>query len=92
MVQLPGVVRDQVRDAVEQARTAGHHAAAVRAMRVIAVRLETDAFRAGEPIQHLTQMRMTLRKLAVAPLYVEYAVHDRTPLVVVRRVMLLSSG
>lgn len=49
-------------------------------------RLQRDPREFGEPMYHLDAMRMEVRKGAIAPVYIEYGVHDEQPLVLIRRV------
>lgn len=61
------------------------------AMRDILARLRLDPNVFGEPMYHLRAMKMAVRKAAIAPVYVEYGVHDDKPVVVIRRVRWLGN-
>ena len=89
----PGpAVREEYQSLLHAAPDRERFDAIAAAMRRIARRLQTDPHRAGEPVRHYEYARFTVRRLAVAPLYVEYAVHDEKPLVTVRRFVSLTPG
>ena len=45
----------------------------------------------GEPLYRVQKMGMTIRCSVIMPLYSEYGVHETRPVVVIRRVVVLSS-
>ena len=53
-----------------------------------AIRLVRSSARSiGEPLYHLSAMKMTMMSLMVPPLYVIYGVHDDQNVVIVQRVI-----
>lgn len=56
----------------------------------ILMRLRVDPSTFGEPQYRIPKMSMSIRCAAVAPLYIEYGIHDVQPIVVIRRVVALS--
>ena len=58
----------------------------VGAFRKVLRRLQHDPRQEGEPLYHFPKLHMTIRRVAEIPLYVEYGVHDREPVVVIRRI------
>lgn len=57
----------------------------------ILARLKFDPVTFGEPLYRVQKMSMTIRCAVIMPLYLEYGVHDTRPVVVIRRVVALSS-
>ncbi len=55
-------------------------------------RLENDPGQFGEPLYHLPKLKLAIRCAAVAPLYVEYGLHDEKPVVLVRRILALAAN
>jgi hypothetical protein len=89
-VGVSELIREQLRDI---SRRAAEHDMAGRvtaAFEEIIDRLERGARDFGEPLYHMRKMRMTVRNVAVGPLYIEYGVHDDQPVVVIRRVRWLA--
>lgn len=89
-VELLGIAREQYLGIAARAEVAGAGAAVRAAMRAIWSRLEHDPRGFGEPLYDLRKMRMQVLRGTVPPLYVEYGVHDDTPLVVIRRIVWLA--
>jgi hypothetical protein len=62
----------------------------VSAARQILSRLRADPVNLGEPSFHLPALKLTVYRVVIAPLVVEYGVHDERPLVFIRGYKLLS--
>src|SRR5262245_38213217 len=56
----------------------------VSALRQIIDRLQKDPVNFGEPSFHLPALKLTIYRAAVAPLVVEYGVHEEKPVVFIR--------
>lgn len=88
------VLSDQVKSVVESlhavARQSGVGPAFVAAFRAIAERLRTDPLVFGEPSFRLPALQLHVRRGAVSPLLVDYAVHEEQHLVFVQVFKILS--
>jgi hypothetical protein len=73
-----------LKDLHEQAIQAGTGLQFFAAFRQIAERLHTDPFVFGEPQYRLPVLKLQVRQAIVAPLVVDYAVHEEQPLVFIR--------
>jgi hypothetical protein len=62
----------------------------ISAFRKIINRLQTDPLIFGEPLYRLPALRLLVRQATVAPLVVDYAVHETKPLVFIRGFKTLS--
>ena len=91
LVDVLGGVRLELRDIARRAALSGEGGRVRRAYAAIIGRLRQDAREFGEPMYHLDAMKMEVRKAAIAPLYIEYGVHDDKPVVVIRRVRWLGN-
>lgn len=80
-----GIARSQLKAIVAVAGQTDSEDSVAAALRVIRDRLESDPGEFGEPLYHVASLRMSIRCAAVAPLYVEYGLHDEKPVVVIRR-------
>lgn len=54
------------------------------ALRVIGERLRTDPLIFGEPQYRLPALKLSVRQAVVAPVVVDYAVHEERPIVFIR--------
>ena len=84
-VDIIGPARRDYLDIVRRAQDAGLGVAVVEAYRRLLC-LAQNPREFGEPMYHLSGMRMEVRNASVRPLYIEYGVHDEQPIVVIRRV------
>ncbi len=57
------------------------------AIRLLLGQLISKPNEVGEPMYRLQSMKMDVRRVALAPVYLEYGVHRTEPLVIVRRVV-----
>src|SRR5262245_38401094 len=73
-----------------QAAQRGEGKRFVAAARQILTRLRTDPANLGEPLFRLPALKLAVYHVVVAPLVVEYGVHDERPLVFIRGYKLLS--
>ena len=87
-----GAATSQLSDILEEAARTGTHESVIAAFANIRARLHRDPHHFGEPLYHLRKLKMTVRCVAVIPLFVEYGVHDEQPVVVIRRVLYLTAG
>lgn len=60
------------------------------AFRQIVERIQRDPTEAGEPSYRLPAMKMQIRRIAVRPLVVDFAVCDGRPLVFIKGAFLLA--
>ena len=84
---MTGIARSQLKSIVAAAGQPDPAKAVAAALRVIRDRLESDPGEFGEPLYHVAGLKMSIRCAAVAPLYLEYGLHDEKPVVVIRRYM-----
>ena len=90
-VDFTGFARSQLRAIARRAIYGGRGREVAAAVRTILARLSQDQREYGEPMYHLRAMRMHVRRAALAPLYVEYGVHEDQPIVIIRYVARLRS-
>jgi hypothetical protein len=67
-----------------QAVGAGTGQRFVAALRQIIQRLRSDPMTFGEPLYHLPALKLVVRQGIIAPLVVDYAVHEEKPHVCIR--------
>ena len=91
-VEVTGLARAQLKAITRHATYSGSAEAVVTAFREIVARLRQQPREAGDPMYRLRAIRFQVYNLAVRPLYVEYGVHDTTPLVVIRHAAALSDA
>jgi len=82
--------RDELLKLHSQAAQRGYGKRFVAAARQIINRLRTDPINFGEPSYHLPALKLIVYRAVVAPLVVDYGVHDERLLVFVRGYKLLS--
>ncbi len=87
-----GSATTQLEEVLKRAAMAGAQDAVTSAFADIMARLRIDPNRFGEPLYHHRKSKMTIRCGIVAPLYIEYGVHDEQPVVVIRRVVALADA
>lgn len=90
-VSVTAPAQEQLQAIADEATPVGLGPAIAAAFRRMRARLQADARNAGEPLYHFRSMRVTVYRLAISPLYVEYGVHDVHPVVFVRRIVWLNS-
>ena len=90
-VEMTGPAETDFESTLDAAAAAGVGRAVVDAIGQIWRRLEHGPRDFGEPMYHLRAMKMEVRKAAIAPIYVEYGVHDDQLVVVIRRVRWLGN-
>jgi hypothetical protein len=61
----------------------------LRAFRQIVERLRRDPLTFGEPMYRLPALQLQVRHGAILPLFVDYAVHESSPLVFIRGIKYL---
>ena len=86
-VEFTGLAREQYRNALRRAKNASRSEELGTAMRTLVVQLTDTPTEIGEPMYRLHSMKMDVRRVALAPVYLEYGVHLSEPLVVIRRVV-----
>jgi hypothetical protein len=89
-VEMLGRARDEYLDILRRADAVDRGSDVSDAYRNVLSRLASDPRGFGEPLYDLRKMRMQVLRGTVPPLYVEYGVHDDTPLVVIRRIVWLA--
>ncbi len=73
-----------------QALRVGRADSYLAATHVITEKLESEPLVAGEPIHDLRALNLHVRKIVVAPISLQHAVHEEQRLVFVQRLTLLS--
>lgn len=86
-VGLTGKASEEILTITEDAKTKGTAHRVDSAFEALLKRLKVDPSIFGEPQYRIPKMSMSIRCAAVAPLYIEYGVHDVQPIVVIRRVV-----
>jgi hypothetical protein len=89
-VTLAGAARAVLEQLSVQARQAGTGQQFLAALREIGERLRNDPLNFGEPQYRLPALRLLVCQAIVAPLVVDFAVHEDRPLVFIRGFRLLS--
>jgi hypothetical protein len=89
-VHLSQAVAESLFDIQAQATEEGRGEEALAAFRQIVARLHSDPMGVGEPNYRLPGLRLLIRRVAVRPLVVHFAVSEDRPLVFIRSVKLLS--
>ena len=86
-VAFTGLASEQLKAAVRRAESYDRPAEFASAMRRLLEQLAVNPTEIGEPMYRLYSMKMDVRRVALAPIYLEYGVHSTAPLVIVRRVI-----
>lgn len=86
-----GDVRQRIEDLYHQAHSQGKGDDFLASFRTIARRLETDPREFGEPVYRLPNAKLVVRKAALNPIHVVFAVHETKAVVFVFKVDLLGS-
>lgn len=86
-IVFTGLAKEQLKSIVRRAAKTGRPAKFAAAMRRLLVQLAVNPTEIGEPICRLASMKMHVRRVALAPIYLEYGVHFTEPLLIVRRVI-----
>jgi hypothetical protein len=89
-VRVPTTVRESIREDIRQIPDESRRNRCISALHVINERLRSDALTFGEPVYTLKNANLLVRKGVVAPVAVDYAVHEPTKTVFVRSLKLLS--
>ncbi len=90
-VAFTGLASEQLKAAVRRAESYERLAEFASAIRSLLGQLVVNPTEIGEPMYRLHAMKMNLRRVALAPVYLEYGVHITEPLVIVRRVVGMAS-
>ena len=86
-VAFTGLASEQLKTAVRRAESYERLAEFASAIRSLLEQLVVNPTEIGEPMYRLQGMKMNVRRVALAPVYLEYGVHLTEPLVIVRRVV-----
>jgi hypothetical protein len=89
-VHLSGAIAQRLRQVQHQANLEGRGLEALSAFREMVRRLRRDPMDVGEPLYRLPALRMQVRQVAIRPLFIDFAVCEDRPLVILRGVTLLS--
>jgi len=84
-VAFTGLAREQFLAAVRSAESVDRPAELTAALRRLFEELSVNPTEIGEPMYRLQSIKMGVRRVAFAPLHLEYGVHLTEPLVIVRR-------
>jgi hypothetical protein len=88
-VHLSDMMAEHVRDLQRQAWQEGRGPSFIVAFRSMTRRLINSPRSLGEPLYRLPALRLQVRHAAIGPLLIDFAVHDRLPLVFIKGVSLL---
>ena len=88
-VHLSGMMAEHVRELQRQAWREGRGPSFIIAFRSMTRRLINNPRDLGEPLYSLPALRLQVRHAAIAPLLIDFAVHDQMPLVFIKGVSLL---
>ena len=83
---ITGPAKDEYRQIGMEAAHLGLGQAVEQAMNGVVARLRRDPTSFGEPLYRMRKLKMVVRCAAIAPLFIEYGVHDDEPVVVIRKV------
>jgi len=83
-VVLSGQLRDKLKELHRRAQDKGQAARVLSAVKRILTQLRMDPLRFGEPRYMLYHLQMEMRVGAVAPIWVQYGVHQERRIVFVR--------
>jgi len=86
-VAFTGLASEQLKAVVRRAESYDKPALFADAIRLLLEQLVSKPNEVGEPMYRLQSMKMDVRRVALAPVYLEYGVHRTEPLVIVRRVV-----
>ena len=86
-IEFTGLAKEQLKSIVRRAVKTDRPARFAAAMRHLLEQLALNPTEIGEPICRLASMKMHIRRVALAPIYLEYGIHFTKPLVIVRRVI-----
>jgi len=89
-VTFSGQTRERARQLHQEAAESGAGQQFVQAMRTIVQRLQSEPMNFGEPLDRLPSLKLQVRQGIVAPVVVDFAVHEERPLVFIRGLKLLS--
>jgi hypothetical protein len=89
-VRLSEQIKERVKVLHAQIAARGEGKRFVAAFRQIVERLQKDPQEFGEPLFHLPALHLIVRQAVIAPLVVEYGLHEERPLVFIRDVKALS--
>jgi hypothetical protein len=88
-LHMSSAVKNHAKDLHSQQAELGRGKAYIDAFRYILERLQREPLVLGEPSYALPALHLQVRRAAVFPIIVDYAVHDSQPLVFIRGVSLL---
>ena len=88
-VHMSSVVKNHAKDLYRQQVEIGRGNAYIDAFRRALERLQKDPLAFGEPSYTLPALHLHVRRAALFPVIVDFAVHDSQPLVFIRGVSLL---
>lgn len=88
-VGFSGLIQQELRRLLRRAVREGRGPQFLEALRTILHRLSSDPKDLGEPLYHLTTLRLQVRQVAKAPLVVDFADHDDYRLVFIKTVALM---
>jgi hypothetical protein len=83
-VHMSQKIRRQIVDAHKDAISSGRGQRFVAAFKAVIERLRNDPLVFGEELYFLPALKLHIRQAAIAPLVVDFAVHDKEPLVFIR--------
>jgi hypothetical protein len=89
-VRLSEQNKQKLREHYLEAAQAGTGQRFLSALRRILDRLRTDPLTFGEPSYRLPALQLMVRQAVIAPIIVDYAVHDEQPIVFIRGFKVLS--
>jgi hypothetical protein len=89
-IHLTGKTRELVKQRFLEAVQAGRGPRFLAALRMIVERLRREPHRFGEPLYRLAALKLLVYHGAIAPVVVDYGIHEEKPLVFIRAIQILS--
>lgn len=89
-VHFSGVTQELVKQRFQEAVEAGKGQSFLTTLRAVVDLLRRDPHSFGEPLYRLPALKLLVYQAVMAPLVVDYAVHEEQPLVFIRGIRVLS--
>jgi hypothetical protein len=90
VVRFVGTAKEQVKQRFREALHKGNEKRYIAALRTIIEQLKRQPVTFGEPLYRLPALQMVVYHAAVAPVAVDYGVHEQQPFVFIRGVQAMS--
>jgi hypothetical protein len=90
VVRFSGIAKKQAKQRFQEALQAGNDKRFIAALRRILDQLQRQPLTFGEPLYRLPALQLVVYHAAVAPVAVDYGVHEQQPFVFIRGVQAMS--